>query len=80
MLFAVLLTLILQPICTASILYIVMEEYAGRRRSMGEAFSFALTRFLPLIGASILVGLIIFVGMFLCCLARDLLRREHSHS
>ena len=45
-----------------------MEEYAGRRRSIGEAFSFALTRFLPLIGASILVGVIIFVGMLLCCL------------
>lgn len=66
--FAVLLALILQPICTASILYIVMEEYAGRRRTIGEAFSFALTRFLPLIGASILVGVLVFVGMLMCCL------------
>src|SRR5687768_14291310 len=39
------LTVILLPIGTAAILYIVMEEYAGRRPTMGEAFSFAMTRF-----------------------------------
>ena len=66
-LFALLLTLILQPIGTAAILYIVMEEYAGRKPSMGEAFSFALTRFMTLIGASIVVGLIVAVGFVLCC-------------
>lgn len=66
-LFVVLLTLILQPIGTAAILYMVMEEYAGRRASIGQAFSFALTRFLPLIGTSILVGLIVVIGTMFCC-------------
>jgi hypothetical protein len=63
----VLLTLILQPIGSAAILHIIMEEYVGRKVSIGQAFSYALTRFLPLIGASIIVGLLVMVGMFLCC-------------
>jgi hypothetical protein len=65
---ALLLALVLQPIGTAAILYIVMEEYAGRRATVSQAFSFAFTRFLSLVGASILVGLIVFVGTLLCCL------------
>jgi hypothetical protein len=64
---AVLLILILQPIGNAAILHIIMEEYQGNRVGIGEAFSYALSRFLPLLGASILVGLIVFVGILLCC-------------
>lgn len=67
-LLAVFITLICQPIATAAILHIVMEEYAGRRPSMGAALSFALSRFLTLLGASILVGLLVMVGMLLCCI------------
>jgi hypothetical protein len=64
---AVFLALVFQPIATAAILYIVMEEYAGRRPGMGAALGFALSRFPTLLGASIIVGLIVGVGFILCC-------------
>src|SRR5947209_7785834 len=38
---AVIVSVILQPIGTAAILFIVMEEYAGRRPTLGQAFSYA---------------------------------------
>lgn len=60
--------LILQPIATASILHIVMEDFAGRRVSMGEALSFALSRFFPLLLASFLVGILVLIGVMLCCI------------
>lgn len=66
-LLAILFLLILQPIATAAILHIVMEEYAGRRASLSSALGFAVSRFLPLLGASILVGLLVLLGLFLCC-------------
>jgi hypothetical protein len=65
---ALLLTLVLQPIGNAAILHMIMEEYTGNRVGIGEAFSYALTRFLPLIGASIVVGLAVVVGTLLCCI------------
>ncbi|OWK42245.1 putative integral membrane protein [Fimbriiglobus ruber] len=61
-----LITLFLQPLATAAILHIVMEEYAGRRPTVGQALSFALTRFWSLVGALLLVGLIIVAGLVLC--------------
>jgi|GEM_PF-4466572 len=67
-LFALFISLILQPIATAAILHIVMEEYAGRRASLASALGFAVSRFLPLLGASILVGLLVLLGVFLCCI------------
>lgn len=63
-----LLVMVLQPIGTAAMLHIVMEEYAGRRASLGAAFRFALTRFIPLFFASLLLGLLLFVGMLACCI------------
>ncbi|HEY3788220.1 MAG TPA: hypothetical protein VGL71_05155 [Urbifossiella sp.] len=45
-----------------------MEEYLGNKVSIGDALSFSLSRFFPLIGASIIVFLIIFVGTLLCCI------------
>jgi hypothetical protein len=68
LLIAVVVTVILQPIATAAILHIVMQEYVGNKARLGEAFSFALSRFLTLLLASILVGLIVFVGMLCCCI------------
>ncbi|HEY2783586.1 MAG TPA: hypothetical protein VGJ05_01310 [Fimbriiglobus sp.] len=62
----VLVSLILQPIGTAAIVHIIMETYVGRKPGIGQAFSFAFTRFLPLLGASIVVGLIVFVGLIAC--------------
>jgi hypothetical protein len=64
---ALFLTLVLQPIGSAAILHIIMEEYQGHRVGIGAAFSYALSRFLPLLGASLVVGLIVFVGIMLCC-------------
>jgi hypothetical protein len=64
----VLLALILQPFGTAAILHIIMQEYKGETASIGQAFSFALTRFLTLLLASLLVGLIVMLGMLLCCI------------
>lgn len=66
--FVVLVTIILQPIGTAAILHIIMEEYAGRKVGIGDALSYAMGRFLSLIGASIVVGFLIVIGFMLCCL------------
>jgi len=59
------LLLVLQPIGTAAILHVISEEFAGRHVSAGNALRFALTRFLPLLGTSLLAGLIIGVGFLL---------------
>lgn len=67
-LFAILLALILQPIGAAAILHIIMQEYVGQKVTIGQAFSYAFSRFLPLLGASIVVGLLVFVGFLLCCI------------
>jgi hypothetical protein len=66
--FALFLALVLQPLGTAAVLQIIMEEYIGNRVTMGQALAYAMTRFLPLIGASLLVGLIVFAGLLLCCI------------
>lgn len=65
-LLTIVLTLILQPIGTAAILYIITQEYVDRRVTIGQAFSFALSRFGALLGTSILAGLIIGLGYILC--------------
>jgi hypothetical protein len=64
----VVLALLLQPIATAAIVHIVMREYLDKPATMGGALSFAMTRFPALLGTSILVGLVVIVGMVLCCL------------
>jgi hypothetical protein len=61
------LALILQPIATAAILYLVMEEYAGRRPTVKQAFSFAFSRFVSLLGASLIVGLLVGLGLIMVC-------------
>src|SRR5947209_14566294 len=65
-LLALVLTLILQPIGTAAILYIITQDYVDRRVTIGQAFSFALGRFGALLGTSILAGLITGLGFVLC--------------
>jgi hypothetical protein len=64
----VFLTLALQPVAIGAILHIVMQQFLGKRTTMGEALSFSLTRFSSLLGASLLVGLIVAVGTVICCL------------
>ncbi len=62
---AVVLMFLLQPIGAAAILHVISEEYVGRRVSLGESLRFALTRFGPLLGTTILAGLIIALGFML---------------
>ncbi|MBI3821760.1 MAG: hypothetical protein HY289_03665 [Planctomycetes bacterium] len=58
---------ILGPIGSAATLRIIAQEYLEQPIGIGEAFTFALGRFLPLLGTSILAGLGIVVGMLACC-------------
>lgn len=62
----ILLALVLAPIGTAATLHVVLEEFRGKSASLGGALGFALTRFVPLLGASILAGIIVTVGFLLC--------------
>jgi hypothetical protein len=63
----IILTLILQPIGAAAILHVISQEFVDRHVGIGDAFQFAFSRFLSLLGASFVAGLIIGVGMMLCC-------------
>src|SRR5260370_9254154 len=65
-LIVLLLTLILQPIATAAILHIVAQEFIDQRAGMGCAARFALHRFGRLFLASLLAGMLIMLGSFLC--------------
>jgi hypothetical protein len=60
------LTLILWPIGQAATLYIIAQEFVDVHAGLGEAFRFAFHRFGRLLGASIVVGLIVGIGMLLC--------------
>lgn len=61
-----LLTAILGVIGSAAILHVIACEYLDQPVSLGGAFKFALDRFLPLLGTSILAGLGIVLGFLLC--------------
>jgi hypothetical protein len=61
-----LLTAIIQPLATAAILYMISQEFVGNHPGIGEAFRFAFRRFGLLLGTSILAGLVILGGFFLC--------------
>ncbi|HXD89304.1 MAG TPA: hypothetical protein VN641_22620 [Urbifossiella sp.] len=65
---ALVVLVILQPIGMAAVLYIIMEEYAGRHVSIGQALAFGCSRFPTLLGASILFGLMFIIGWILCCI------------
>ncbi len=60
--------LVLTPIGSAATLRIVVQEYLDGQVSLGEAFQFALSRFLPLLGTTILNGLLVWLGFIACCL------------
>ncbi len=65
-LLAILLTLILAPIGSAAILHVIMQTYVGKPTGLGESFGFALSRFVSLVLANLLVGLILMAGFFMC--------------
>ncbi len=60
------LSVVLSQIATAATLHVILEEFVDRPVTVGQALSFALQRFAPLLGTSILAGLIIMVGFMLC--------------
>lgn len=53
------LGMILQPISTAVILYSAFQDMRGKKTSLGEAISWALSRFLPLL----LLGIVYMLGV-----------------
>jgi hypothetical protein len=64
--------LILTPIATAAVLHVIGQEFVDRRATLGEAFGVALSRFGPLLGTSILFGLLYILG-FLACIIPGIL-------
>lgn len=64
---ALVLLIVLAPIGTAAVLHIIGQEYVDEPAGVGDSFRFALGRFLPLLGTSILYGLLMIVGYFACC-------------
>jgi hypothetical protein len=66
-LLAAFLSLILQPIGTAAILYIIAEDFVDRPATLGSALRFAFGRFLPLLGTSLLLGLVLLAGFLMLC-------------
>jgi hypothetical protein len=66
--FLILPMIILGPIGSAAMLHVITQEYLGEPVSLGGAFQFAIGRFLPLLGTSILVGLGLILGFMACCI------------
>src|SRR4051812_24845062 len=60
------LVIIFSQVAAAAVLRVIAEEYIGRRVGIGEALSFAFGKFAPLLGTSILAGLVIGVGLLMC--------------
>jgi hypothetical protein len=61
-----LLLAILQPVATGAILHVIAQEFVDQRVGLGAALRFAWRRFGPLLGTSLLAGLITAVGFILC--------------
>lgn len=64
----VFVSIVVGPIGSAAMLRIIVQEYLDGQVSLGEAFVFALSRFLPLFLTSLLMGFLIFLGMLACCI------------
>lgn len=67
-LFSVGLVIILQPIGTSAILYMVGSEYVGRKVSLGDAMNFAFGRFGDLLITGLIAGCMIMLGFVFCIL------------
>ncbi len=59
--------LVFMPLAMGATTYAVSERYLGRRISIGQSYSRASSRLGAIVGAGLLVGLIVAVGCFLCC-------------
>jgi hypothetical protein len=63
-----LLSILLTPLGSGAILYIIAQEFADRQAGLGCAFAFAWRRFRRLVAASFIWNLVFLAG-FLSCLA-----------
>ncbi len=63
----ILASLVLVPMGTAVILYVIWQEFVGRRVGLGEAFRMGLARFWSLLAGSITFGLVLFAGCCMLC-------------
>jgi hypothetical protein len=59
------LRLFLMPLGSAATVYLVGQEFVGRRAGMGEAFAFAWRHFGTLLGVALVTGLMVGVGLCL---------------
>lgn len=59
------LTLILTPLASAASILIVAGSFTGNRPTLGQCFSVALSRMLPLIGVNFMVAIVIMLGAVL---------------
>jgi len=66
------LALIVLPVTNAAIIDAVARFYLGQQTTAGESIKYAFSRLLPLIGTSILVGIVVFLG-FLACIIPGIL-------
>lgn len=64
----IVLGLILTPIATGAVTYGVVQQVRGRHASFGDCLQVGLSRIFPVIGVALLQGLIIGVGVLLCCI------------
>jgi hypothetical protein len=62
-----LLVMILSPIGTAAILYVIFQEFIDRRVGVGQAFQVAFSRFGSLFVGTLLYGLVLVAGIFMFC-------------
>jgi hypothetical protein len=62
----VILAVLLTPIATAALTYGVFQHVRGKRAGIADCLTVGLRRLLPVLGVSILTGLIIGIGTLLC--------------
>ena len=58
--------MILYPLVTGAIIYLVVQDLRGKRTGIGDSVSVGLSRLLPVLGVAIVTGLLIGVGFILC--------------
>jgi len=60
------LSIVLNFVSQGAMLYTTIEHMAGRNPTIGASLRVALDKLLPIVGASILVGLVVMGGTLLC--------------
>ncbi len=60
------LVVILSPLGTAAVLYVIAQEFIDQKATMTASFAFAFQRFFSLLFLSLIFSLVVFVGT--CCL------------